>query len=311
MRVTVIIPTYNEADVLQDCIESLGTQTFKDFEIVVVDDGSTDSTLNMLSGASKTLPSFKFFEQKHLGAGAARNLGAKHAKGDILVFVDADMTFDDFFIAKLVEPIESRKTKGTFSKEESVSNWSNIWARCWNINEGWEDGKRHPKSYPDSQPVFRAILKDEFNKVGGFTPGGYDDDWSLSKKLGYMAINYNNLKIFKSLRSQRFYDDDWSLSKKLGYMAINAPSAVFYHKNPSSLVEIFNHAKWVGKRKYKLGAIGDFIALIRSSLPVSICVGLYKSILNLTPAFIIFKIIYDFGIFIGILELLVNKRYSK
>lgn len=279
MKVSIIIPTYNEVEVLADCLESLGMQTFTDFEIIVIDDGSVDSTSQMLHGAEMTLPNFRSFEQEHKGAGAARNLGAKHAKGTILVFVDADMTFDKDFLMKLVKPIQEGKTKGTFSKEENVSNWDNIWARCWNINEGWEDEKRHPKNYPDIQPVFRAILKDEFDKVDGFTPGGYDDDWSLSRKLGYQAIN--------------------------------ASGAVFYHKNPSSLNEIFNHAKWVGKRKYKLGVLGDLITLVRSSLPISLCIGIYKSVSHNIYQFVIFKIIYDFGIFIGILEFLMNGKSSK
>ncbi len=277
--ISVIIPTYNEEKVLSDCIESLGFQTLTDFEIIVVDDGSTDGTLEILKNLEKLLPSFKFFQENHKGAGAARNLGAGNAKGEILVFVDADMTFDKNFLEKLTEPIRKSLVKGTFSKEEIVSNWDNPWSRCWNINEGWEEKRRHPKNFPDHQPVFRAILKSEFDKVGGFTPGGYDDDWSLSRKLGYEAIS--------------------------------APDAVFYHKNPSSLGEIFSHARWVGKRKYKLGFIGYLIAMVRVSLPISILIGLYKSIISRSLQFVIFKVVYDFGILIGILEYILSGKGAK
>jgi len=277
--ISVIIPTYNEEKVLSDCIESLGFQTLTDFEIIVVDDGSTDGTLEILKNLEKLLPSFKFFQENHKGAGAARNLGAGNAKGEILVFVDADMTFDKNFLEKLTEPIRKSLVKGTFSKEEIVSNWDNPWSRCWNINEGWEEKRRHPKNFPDHQPVFRAILKTEFDKVGGFTPGGYDDDWSLSRKLGYEAIS--------------------------------APDAVFYHKNPSSLGEIFSHARWVGKRKYKLGFIGYLIAMVRVSLPISILIGLYKSIISRSLQFVIFKVVYDFGILIGILEYILSGKGAK
>lgn len=279
MKISVVIPTYNEANVIQSCIESLGEQTYEDFEIITIDDGSTDKTPQILRGASKILPNFYFLEQNHKGAGAARNLGAKKAKGEVLVFVDADMTFDENFLDKLSEPIREHSSKGTFSKEEFVANWDSPWARCWNINEGWEEKRRHPKNYPDHQPVFRAILKSEFEKVGGFTPGGYDDDWSLSKKLGYEAIA--------------------------------APGAVFYHKNPSSLGEIFKHARWVGKRKYKLGYLGYAVALLRSSFPASIIVGLYKSLKNKNLRFVIFKAVYDFGIFTGVLEYMFSGRGSK
>lgn len=277
--ISIIIPTYNEIEVLEDSIQSLGEQTFTDFEIIVVDDGSTDGTIEILENLKKTLPDFKYFAQKHYGAGEARNLGVKNAKGKILVFVDADMTFDKDFLKKLVEPIEKGATKGTFSKEEFVSNWNNIWSRCWNIQEGWEEKRRHRKNYPNTQPVFRAILKSEFEKVGGFDKGGYMDDWSLSKKLGYQATN--------------------------------AEGAIFYHKNPDSLAEVFVHSKWVAKRKYKFGFFGYLYALVRSSLPASLIVGAYKATVYREPSFIIFKIVYDFGIFLGILEFLIFKKDSK
>lgn len=279
MKISIIIPTYNEEKVLPDCIESLGFQTYNDFETIVVDDGSTDKTLEMLENLKKTLPGFQFFKQNHKGAGAARNLGAKSAKGEILVFVDADMTFDDNFLTKLVEPIISEKAKGTFSKEEIVSNWKNVWARCWNINEGWEEHRRHPKNYSDHQPVFRAILKSEFDRVGGYTPGGYDDDWSLGRKLEYDAVA--------------------------------APGAVFYHQNPGSLGEILRHAQWVGKRKYKLGIIGDFVAIFRVLFPFSIIIGFIKGVLNKELRFVIFKIVYDFGVFVGILKFMLSGRGAK
>src|SRR3989344_1367122 len=200
MKVTVIIPTYNEEDVIGDCLESLSKQTYHDFEIIVVDDGSTDKTIEVLQKFQIPNSKFQILRQKHGGPGAARNLGAGRASGEVLVFVDADMTFDKNFLKNLVKPILSGKTKGTFSKYEYVSNWENVWARCWNINQNWEERRRHPKYYPDKQKVFRAILKSEFDKVGGFTPGGYTDDYSLYEKLGYMAVS--------------------------------AQGAIFYHKNP-------------------------------------------------------------------------------
>jgi glycosyltransferase involved in cell wall biosynthesis len=277
--ISVIIPTYNERGVLQDCLKSLENQNHRDFEIIMVDDGSTDATPKILRDAAKNLANFCFFEQDHGGAGAARNLGAKHARGNILVFVDADMTFDKGFLTNLTRPIAAGKVKGTFSKEEYVENWDNVWARCWNINEKWEPKRRHPKRYPDHQPVFRAILKEEFDRVGGFTPGGYDDDWSLGRKLGYDAVS--------------------------------APGAVFYHKNPDDLGEIFEHAKWVSKRKYKLGIIGKIYNLIVYSLPDSVWKGFWGSVFKGEPLYLIFKIVYDLGIFIGILELIFFGKKVK
>ena len=278
MKVTIIIPTYNEEGVIKDCLKSLSSQSYKDLEIVVVDDGSSDGNWSVLNSLKSSI-NLKIFRQNHEGAGASRNLGARHAAGEILVFVDADMTFDKNFLKNLVKPIVSGKTKGTFSKYEYVSNWDNLWARCWNINQNWETKRRHPKNYPDRQKVFRAILKKEFDRVGGFTPGGYTDDYSLGDKLGYLAVS--------------------------------APGAIFYHRNLESLEEIFRQAKWVGKRQYKLGAFGYLVALIRATLPVSILIGIVKSILHSQPRFLIFKVVYDFGIFWGIIEAVLFKKLAK
>ncbi len=278
-KVSVVIPVYNEEAVIGDCLKSLEKQAYEDFEVIIIDDGSTDKTLDILSKLQTPNYKLQILKQEHKGPGAARNLGAKQAKGKILVFVDADMTFDKDFIKKLVEPINKEEKKGTFSKEEYVSNWENIWARCWNINEGWPEKRRHPENYSDKQKVFRAILKSEFNKVGGFEPGGYTDDYSLSEKLGYEAVV--------------------------------AKGAKFYHRNPESLCEIFKQAKWIGKRQYKLGALGYIIALIRASLPVSLIVGLLKSIIKFQPAFLIFKVVYDFGICLGIFSYVLLKKNAK
>lgn len=278
-KISVVIPTYNEESSILNCLNSLEKQSYKDREVIIVDDGSTDETLQLVTQYSRGKP-VKVYRQNHKGPGSARNLGAKHSKGEILVFVDADMTFASDFLEKLVAPIIFGKTCGTFSKEELVANPQNIWAACWTINEGWEKGKRHPKNYPDKQRVFRAILKSEFDRVGGFTPSGE-------------------------------YTDDWTLSKKLGYLADNAPGAKFYHKNPESLNEVFDQTKWIGRRRYKLGAIGKLVALLRALLPISLVVGVVKAILHKKPAFIVFKFVYDFGIVSGVLTSLAGGKSAK
>ncbi len=280
MKVSVIIPIYNEEGVIDACLASLSKQTFKDLEIIVVDDGSSDETLSKIKGV-------KLLKQEHKGPGAARNLGVSQASGEILVFVDADMTFEPDFVEKLIEPISDptspkglRGARGTFSKDEYVSNWDNVWARCWSINSGWESKRRHFRDYPSKQKVFRAILKSEFEKVGGFD-------------------------------ETRGYNDDWSLSEKLDYKADVVSGAVFYHKNPDNLIEIYEHAKWVAKRKYKLGIFGIVYNLLVYSFPDSLWVGFWKSLFKKEPLFIVFKIVYDFGVFIGISEYFLFGKVSK
>ncbi len=223
--VSIIIPVYNEAKFICQCLDSLAHQTLKPDQIIVVDDGSTDTTIQGLSGCTVV-------KQPHQGAGAARNLGATLATGEILVFVDADMEFSPEFLDHLTAPIRQGKTRGTFSKDEYVKNWDNSWARTWNYCLGLTTNKSIPENFPGTSPVFRAILKSEFDRVGGFD-------------------------------QTRGYDDDWSLSEKLGYRATIAPDAIYYHSNPDSFGEIFRQARWRATRKYKFGTLGKILTFIK------------------------------------------------
>jgi len=86
-KVSVIIPTYNRAHVLREAIDSVLTQRYSDLELLVVDDGSTDHTKEVVSSYASKLT---YIYQEHKGVSAARNRGIKHAKGDYLSFLDSD-----------------------------------------------------------------------------------------------------------------------------------------------------------------------------------------------------------------------------
>lgn len=265
MKVSVIIPVFNEEKAVGECIKSLQQQSWKDMEIIIVDDGSTDKSREIISFFSGV----KLLEQSHKGAGAARNLGGKSATGEILVFVDADMVFDGKFIEMLTKPIMAKKTIGTFSRNEMVLNKKNVWSKCWNINKGLPIDRMHPKNYPDKQLVFRAILKKEFDKVGGFNLIGYIDDYTLSEKIGVKAID--------------------------------AKDAFFYHRNPETVREVFQQARWIGKSEFKRRRIkSEFImklvTMVRYSLPLSLINGIIKSLIFRLPQFLLFKVIYDLAI---------------
>ncbi len=86
-RFSLIIPTYNRAALLERTLASVFAQTFRDFEILVVDDGSTDETLSLLAGYGDRLTPLR---QANRGPGSARNLGLRHAQGEYVVFLDSD-----------------------------------------------------------------------------------------------------------------------------------------------------------------------------------------------------------------------------
>jgi len=87
-QVSVVIPTYNYGKYIGKAIESVLSQTHKDFEILVVDDGSTDITRDKIEGKYKN--EVRYFYQENKGAPEARNFGLRKAKGEFIVFLDAD-----------------------------------------------------------------------------------------------------------------------------------------------------------------------------------------------------------------------------
>ena len=90
VTISVIIPVYNCQQYLRQCIDSVLGQTLQDIEIFCIDDGSTDESLDVLQEYEETYSSVHVFQQPNSGAGAARNLGLQHAKGEYIAFLDAD-----------------------------------------------------------------------------------------------------------------------------------------------------------------------------------------------------------------------------
>lgn len=99
--ISVVIPAYNAAKTIKQCLDSLLMQTYGDIELIVVDDGSTDDTVTIVSEMILTDPRIKLIKQKNSGPGVARNSGIDAAHGELVTFVDADDTVSDNFIETL------------------------------------------------------------------------------------------------------------------------------------------------------------------------------------------------------------------
>ncbi|OIO20145.1 MAG: hypothetical protein CO029_03920 [Candidatus Magasanikbacteria bacterium CG_4_9_14_0_2_um_filter_41_10] len=105
--ISVIIPVYNRSDVLHQSLISLKAQTYKDIEVILVDDGSTP----LITLDVSLFPfSFQIFRQKNAGAPAARNTGFKHAKGEFVIFWDADVIANSDMLEKMVQALEQHET---------------------------------------------------------------------------------------------------------------------------------------------------------------------------------------------------------
>ena len=132
--VTVILPAKNSAAFIGRCIDSVLSQTFTDWELLVVNDGSEDDTCKIAESFSAKDPRIRLFDSKGKGLSAARNLGIDMASGDHIAFIDADDSIDPQYLAVLEDLIIKEKADlsqcslyylyedGTRIKEKETAN---------------------------------------------------------------------------------------------------------------------------------------------------------------------------------------------
>lgn len=109
MLVSVIIPVYNSESYLHRCVDSLLTQSYTDFELILVDDGSRDSSSDICDEYARKDGRVKVFHKENAGVSSARNLGLDNATGEFVVFVDSDDWVDIHFLEYLYTAVHKEK----------------------------------------------------------------------------------------------------------------------------------------------------------------------------------------------------------
>lgn len=218
-KLSVIIPAYNRRFILKDCLDAIFDQTYAadDYEILIVDDGSTDGTKEFINELQKSRQNMFYLSQNNQGPAAARNFGVKYAKAEIIVFIDSDCmvprdfleimrnAFDDHagisafgatavrifrngFFSPLTDYLKSaiihdrRQGQTVLTKDTLVAPW--------------------PRLCTDAC----AIRKDAFLTVGGFDTkfswAGEDPDlWIRLLKKGHEICSLNELGVWHYERS--------------------------------------------------------------------------------------------------------------
>ena len=125
-KVSVIVPVYNAERYLKQCVESILAQTLKNVEIIFVDDGSTDGSLEILKDYQAKDYRIRVISQENTGGGAARNRGMKEASGEYLCFLDAD----DYFEPAMLERMSSKM-------DATGSDICVAKVRCWHEDLGF------------------------------------------------------------------------------------------------------------------------------------------------------------------------------
>ncbi|MFH1391815.1 MAG: glycosyltransferase family 2 protein, partial [Candidatus Diapherotrites archaeon] len=186
MKISVIIPAYNSEKTIGNCIEAIRNQDFSEpFEIIVVDDGSKDET----SDAAEELGAV-VLKQKNSGPAKARNLGAKNAKGDILVFTDADCVPEQNWLKEMTAPFKHKEiigVQGAYNtKQKSITaRFNQI-----EIEERYDRMKRKSETLDWIGSYSAGYRKKDYLEVGGFDesfPKASGEDPELSYKLAKLG----------------------------------------------------------------------------------------------------------------------------
>ncbi|MBE6024853.1 MAG: glycosyltransferase [Cellulosilyticum sp.] len=137
-KVSVIVPAYNISGYIEECLESLLQQTYSNFEVIIIDDGSTDDTWDKIQYYVGIDNRFKAYKQKNQGASVARNYALDIISGEYCMFVDSDDFIEKDTIAKIVDSIET-----------SNAEWVNYQFNRIDINNNRIPSKDYAEGFKD------------------------------------------------------------------------------------------------------------------------------------------------------------------
>ena len=197
-KVTVITPIYNNAPMIEECLESLLPQDYPDYEVIVVDDGSTDDTPDRV----RQYP-VKLIVNPHLGISAARNAAVKAAEGEIIMTMDSDLKVPPDLISRMVRPLLAEEKRGVVMSWWDISNPDNLVASL--IFRGYEYYVRNLEEPNFFWGYCFAIKKKIFDEIGYF-----DETLPLVEDVDFayrmIAAGYT-VKILKSVRVWHYFRD--------------------------------------------------------------------------------------------------------
>jgi glycosyltransferase involved in cell wall biosynthesis len=210
---SVVIPTYNRLPILRKCLLALENQQFNsdlvtDYEIVVVDDGSTDKTISWITDEKAYLPHVKFYIQNHKGAAAARNLGVEKAQGDWIIFIDSDLVVTSCFLQAHSQTLNFAQQS---AKNDRIFTYGAVINTC-----NFDDPTSEPYKITDFSAAYFATGNVAIAKKWLLKAGLFD---TMFKQYGW-----EDLELGIRL-------------KKLELKLIKCPQAVGYHWHPPFNIE--------------------------------------------------------------------------
>ena len=199
--VSVVVPIYNVRDYLEECLDSIISQSYRNMEIILVDDGSTDGSSELCDIMQKKDDRIRVIHKNNGGLSDARNTGLKNSTGEYVIFIDSDDTIKKTMLKKMVEAIEKNNADiaacafKTFTETRDNDNDNDLDCNCRNICcEGSEvvkslyQGRYQNIAFVAWNKLYRRRLFIDYNII---YPVGrlYEDTFTTYKLL------YNSKKV--------------------------------------------------------------------------------------------------------------------
>lgn len=182
-KVSVIVPVYNVEEYIDKCLDTLTNQTFKDYELIVINDGSSDNSESIILDYQKKYPKLiKYYKKENGGLSSARNYGIEKSTGEYLMFIDSDDYVSNDMVEKLYNKIDKEQSDMVICNYYRVT-CKGKFIKNYNINPGTTNIKSNPEIILNKQAAWNKIYKKELFSQNKFDEGKYYEDLRLIPKL--------------------------------------------------------------------------------------------------------------------------------
>jgi len=247
-KYSVIVPVYNRPQEVEELLESLTHQTFKDFEVVLVEDGSTLTSAAVFEKYS-TLLSIRYFFKPNSGPGPSRNFGFERASGNYFVVFDSDCIVPPSYL----ESVEKSMRQIPL--------------------DAWGGPDRGRKDFTTKQQAMAFTMSSIFT-TGGIRGGAAHDFQPRSFNMGISKTVFQNTGGYRFSRLA----EDIELSiriKQAGFRIGLIPEAYVYHKRRTSFGQFFKQVSGFGRGRVQVGRAHPGAVKLTHWLPVFFLTGLF------------------------------------
>ena len=190
VKFSIIIPVYNVEDYIEKCLDSVFNQTYENFEVIVVNDGTTDNSMDIVKRYDA-----KVINQKNQGLSAARNRGVKESSGDYIIFLDSDDYIDKDLLQKISENLSNNPMVVRYQAVDIIEKREENHYEEEFSNLTGKDAFSKIVKYHYVEPAWLYAINRKYylNNKFEFRTGAYHEDFGLIPILIYKSSRVNSI----------------------------------------------------------------------------------------------------------------------